>query len=66
MDKNIQDTLNKDTRELLTDMMLKKVSGGGNDNPESVDCPNCGRTVWYTDRGRYAYECDCGWFSGRT
>lgn len=61
-----KDALKKEAGELLTGKMLEKVSGGSEEWLEKIDCPRCGAIVWYCERGRYAYECDCGWFSGRT
>lgn len=61
-----KDALKKEAGELLTNQMLEKVSGGSEEWPEKIDCPRCGAIVWYSDRGQYAYECDCGWTSGRT
>ena len=69
MNEKMQDTVKNEGRELLTERMPEKVSGGSPDGfewPETVDCPKCGATVWYSERGQYAYECDCGWSSGRS
>ena len=66
MDKNILDNQNRDAGALLTDHVLEMVTGGSGDQLASITCPKCGSNVWYSERGQYAYECKCGWFSGRS
>lgn len=71
MNEKTQNTVEIEGRELLTERMLEKVSGGNRqisqDAPGWVWCNNCaGKKVYYDTSGNDAhdYECDiCGWYA---
>ena len=64
MDKSILDNQNRDAGALLTDHVLEMVTGGSDDQLDSITCPVCGTKLWYSSRGQYAYQCQCGWYKG--